>query len=1049
MLPAVAIEKYDLPLDDFLLFELQLDQNVLEDGVSVYRDGELLFLPLGSLSKILSIAVEPSPLGAAGFIIREEQTFVLNLQKNQVKINGETQNYEPHLVRQKDGEIFVESSLYSKWFPVDFNINIPNLGLTALPRETLPVQARLKREAQLKTTTLSEPGRIDFENYDSPYSLLDKPFIDQTFEGALSGTKASKPVLYGSYTTLMTADFLNLETHLFVNGSDKKNIENFRLTMGRDDPDSRLLGFMQARSFALGHVNTPQIEYVAQVKSTGVGFRTSNRLLTRPALYDKQNFTGTLLPGWDVELFHNGTLLGYQTSKEKSQYEFNDVPLLFGDNDFRLVFYGPAGQIREEKTQFKLEDSMVLPGETYYSLTAVQLKDGSTRSMLMLDRSLSARISASTGVTVNDVPLRLTNFVVNPNFRSRTHYNLGLRSYFKSIFLSTDGVTTSNGGTLGAVSMKSGVNNSTLSVSHAVLKNYVSDEFVLSEDPITSSSKFSLDNAVPYFSKFPISLTGTYQQTASQQNISTIAAKLSTTVGQVAVTNRVAYMYNRGTKVTNGELQLSGRIADYNLRGSLNYDIEPAFKPISVNINGNINFSQNYNFTQSLSSQFQSNETRLDLSLNKSIGKYGFGLSAAGSNLGDYSIGLRLNIAIGFEPSTAAVFTSGQAMASTGAVRVQAYADNNSNGTKDAGDTPLAGVGFKVNGGLSTVRTDENGHAIITHLPTQQRVNLGVDRSTIEDPQQTPSVRGVRLLPRPGKIAEINFPFVSTTEIDGTIYLEDESPSQVLSRGPASAKKPASDLNLELVDYDDRNRVISRTTTAFDGYYILGEVPAGRYILQVERSHAQSRKIQNPHLKIFKILPNSDFISGVDFTVKSRAPQERQIANQEQDQYRIVFAGQSSPQNIDQIISTLERLKIPYNRSKIKKPTQLFQVQLNFARAEASQEAKGLLNKYNYRTTLLNSEMNSPNIVGSFSDERDALKEKSVVMAAFPAADVKVKSTMKLDITEITVEGFTCLIEVESLAETLRQDDFLKFEILVVKSRAKSLLKKISAVPAF
>lgn len=855
----LAIEKSEKSLDDFLLFELQLDQNILADGVTAYREGPYIFLPLGALSNLLNIAVviNKDQSGATGFVITEDRPFLLDLNSNLVTLKNVQLSYDPKLVRVQDNQIFVESALYSKWFPVDMNINVSSLSLTVLPRELLPVQARLKREMQLQTNT-SDHEQPNFVNYDSPYSLLDKPFIDQTFEGTLSGSKDTKDVVSGRYTTLMTADFLGLETHLFVNGSDKKSLENFRLTMGRDDPDGRLLGPLKARSFALGNINPPSLEYVARATTTGVGASISNRLLTRPTRYDQQNFIGDLLPGWDVELFHNGVLVGYQTSKERSQYEFKDIPLLFGGNDFKLIFHGPSGQIREEQTLFMLEDSMVLPGETYYTLTAMQLNDGSTRTMMQLDQSLSQRLSVTGGLTLNDVPTRLTGNVIDPLYHSRTFYNLGLRSYLNSFFLSTDGIISTDGGSLGAVSFKSGFWNSTLTVSHALLKDFTSDEFQPSDDPIISSSRANLDTAVPFLQSLPLSLAGAYQQTANRKSISSLSAKVSGYFDGVSLTNRISYLDSRGLKTTTGDLQLSGRIKDYNLRGGFTYDVQPTFNPTSLSLNGNINLSRDYNFTQSISNQFLSKEIRLDVGLNKSIGKYAFGVNTTGSSLGEYSIGLRLNIAIGFEPKSAEVFTSAQAMATTGTARVQAYVDNNANGVMDDGDIPLEGVGFMVNGGISPLRTNAKGMALVTHLPTRQRVNLGVDRNTIDDPQQTPLIRGVKLLPRPGKIAEIDFPFVFTTEIDGTILIDDDE-----------LLKPASNLNLELVEYSNREKIVSRATTAYDGYYILGEVPSGHYVLQIERAQANTLSIAKPQLKIIRVLPNSTFINGIDFTIKS------------------------------------------------------------------------------------------------------------------------------------------------------------------------------------
>ena len=49
--------------------------------------------------------------------------------------------------------------------------------------------------------------------------------------------------------------------------------------------------------------------------------------------------------GWDAELYRNGQLLAFAENRADGRYEFIDVPLLYGQNRFEVVLYGPQGQI--------------------------------------------------------------------------------------------------------------------------------------------------------------------------------------------------------------------------------------------------------------------------------------------------------------------------------------------------------------------------------------------------------------------------------------------------------------------------------------------------------------------------------------------------------------------------------------------------------------------------------------------------------------------------------------------------------------------------------
>jgi hypothetical protein len=87
----------------------------------------------------------------------------------------------------------------------------------------------------------------------------------------------------------------------------------------------------------------------------------------------------------------------------------------------------------------------------------------------------------------------------------------------------------------------------------------------------------------------------------------------------------------------------------------------------------------------------------------------------------------------------------------------------------------------------------------------------------------------VRLVPRPGKINAVDFAVIMTAEIDGTVYLFNR---QQRARG-------LGDIELELVD--GNGKVVRRTKSASDGYYVVPSVPPGDYSLRVPRGQLKAR----------------------------------------------------------------------------------------------------------------------------------------------------------------------------------------------------------------
>jgi hypothetical protein len=79
----------------------------------------------------------------------------------------------------------------------------------------------------------------------------------------------------------MTGDLLGLQSAAYLSGTTarpslQQGDSNFRMTLGRDDPDAGLLGPLHARWFAFGSVTVPSLANVARTSPLGNGFTLSN-----------------------------------------------------------------------------------------------------------------------------------------------------------------------------------------------------------------------------------------------------------------------------------------------------------------------------------------------------------------------------------------------------------------------------------------------------------------------------------------------------------------------------------------------------------------------------------------------------------------------------------------------------------------------------------------------------------------------------------------------------------------------------------------------------
>jgi hypothetical protein len=492
--PQRLFAQYQSTEREFLLLEVRLDQSVLSEAIPAYGLGEHTLLPLGELARLLTLAIktQPGQAIARGYILTEDRGFSLNLDEARVTRAGVTESFDPALALTEPDDIYVATSLLERWLPVKLEINRSSLSLRVHALEALPLQARLKRERLGEQAGMrggyEDPG---YPRHEQPYRLLGMPFIDQTFATELrkndGGTQTD-----ARYTALLAGDLLGMESSLYLSSRKQDPTPDVRATLGRYDPDAGLLGPLLARSFQLGSISAPSVDNVTR-GGNGEGVTLSNRPLTQPTTFDRQVFEGDLPPGWDVELYYNDALVGFQLADSEGRYRFEDQPLSYGRNEFQLIFNGPLGQTRVERYNFSLAQSMVPPGEFQYSLTEHRDDEGQPRSVAQFDLCLSRYLSASAG------------FIRAPVDDTEQQYTtLGLRTFWQSMSISGDFVQSEDGGSLADLGLKTRVGGVAVDASRIHLSDFDSDVFPAYSDPIRTRDELRLSGSIPVGGAFAL-----------------------------------------------------------------------------------------------------------------------------------------------------------------------------------------------------------------------------------------------------------------------------------------------------------------------------------------------------------------------------------------------------------------------------------------------------------------------------------------------------------------------------------------------------------------
>ncbi len=849
---------------DLLILEVRLGSLTLSDGLVAYLHPGGVLLPLGEIAAVLEfpIAVEPEAGVAEGWFLAENRRFSLDLSRREVVVEGVRSTVGTGLAELHSGELYVDSALLERWFPVAFDLDLSRLRLTVRPRETLPVEQRLERRA--KWSQLQRSRRSAHHRYpalDLPYRLLAWPAIDHRLALSWNGGAGDAAVRYDA---IAAGDLLGMSTELALNLSsgNSESASGLRLKMGRRDAGGNLLGPLRATEASFGDLFSPRRPLVSR-QQTGRGFEISNFPLGRPNEFDRTIVRGDALPGWEVELYHNETLIDFQTVADDGRYQFTDVPLHFGFNVLRRILYGPQGQKREHVERLFIGPELIRAGDSYYRLAVHQDagdsaasgagRSGARRYFLDYERGLRRNLSIAAGLT----SLSLDD-------GRHTYVSLGLRGTRGGFFASTDLVADSRGGWAGRLAAQGRLLGLQLQLEHEELSDFLSEETANAADPSTRRSSLRIDGRSRNrrLPRLTYRLAAAHEQRRSGASRDSASARLGASFKSWALSNTLSLeRQERGLAEAEGSGQLHGsllatrRRRALRLRGQLQYALSPRRRWTAATLSANWRLRRDFNARLSIRQSLA--EELTDTYTTGLTRRYqSFALSVNGGYDGHSGVraNLSLSCSLSRAPGSRRWRAHSRSLTTQGAAAARVFLDRNADGLFDPEDRPHEGVKL-TSGTGSRSETDAGGIAWLTELPADRHADLDLLIGSLEDPYWMPRRQGVGLVPRPGRIAMFDFPVVSTGEIDGTVRLRRGGELQEVSK-----------VALQLLDPD--GRILHETETAFDGFYLFERILPGRYSLRIDPQQAARLHLEVPPERQLT-LASGEIVTGLDWVLSA------------------------------------------------------------------------------------------------------------------------------------------------------------------------------------
>jgi len=868
--------RHRLNLREPLILELRLGGLRLSDAFPAMLSGSSLELPLGDLARALEFAITADPQAglAGGWFLAENRLFSLSLGRNEVIVEGRPQTFDPSLVHVADGDIYVDVRLLSRWFPIDIAFDLPNLTASLTSREPLPIEQRLARE-QARERALRQRRPVgEYPKEHQAPGLISIPRADLYVQG-LRATHGSQDKRYTySYNLTGAAEVAGTSASVFVGGQNDQAISDIRTTFERTDVDGRLgesvLGDLAATQIRGGDVFTPQYALTTRTQVTNGATITNFPVGGAPDEFDRITLTGDLPLGWELEIYRNETLIDFAEARSDGRYEFRDVPLLFGVNVIRLVFYGPQGQVREETRQIRVGLDQIKPGEVKYELSAGLHDDrliGNQRVTGTDTRRDQARVLArvQTGLTRN---LSLGGSVVaipRDDGGRDTYLGTTLATSFGNLFGKVDLVDQQDNGWATRFTGQTSVLGFSTILQHNITKNFISEQFTgTGTSKLDSSSSLRVDGAISVFDlpQMPVSLTFTHDRFVNDDKKTTVSARTTVPIGRLSVTHTFDYSRSKTStgvsRSASGTFLLGGRVGDVRLRGTVGYKLLPDRDYGAVTVTAEKRISRDLEVSIGLDRTAPPSPVNtVSLGLNKLTDWSAWGVDLEYSDEDVFRARVNMAMSFGVNPATLRPTVTADRTATQGALMSRVYLDHNGNGEFDDGDRPLEGVRLEIDRGILRNKSDTDGFIYIPSVTPNRNLVVKVDPDSLGDPFLVPSKKGVTIAAHPGGTARVDFPVVTTGEIDGTVFKVE-----------ATKVFPVSGAEVQLLDAD--GNVVRDLRSAFDGFFLFEFVPPGDYAVRVNPDQLARLNLVADGVRRAVIEGDGTVASGRDIVLRKR-----------------------------------------------------------------------------------------------------------------------------------------------------------------------------------
>lgn len=835
------------------------------------KQGEDILLDFNEFARITGFGITYSAEKAVaeGWAYREDEPFKLDIANKSVMVNGIAKGLEDKDLVIEGDTLYVSSVALEDWFNVTINHTPQAQVTTIVSRDKLmPTQERIlrrDRRAKEKFRSPAEKPRLE-----QPMQVFTMPKADVVLsqEVRRSGDGAKEDLNRSAYNVLATNEVLGHDTETFISGNNQNPVDQLRLNFVKESENNDLLGPLQAKIYEVGDHSSVRVPYTG-----GTGLERGVRVSNRSERFTSDTETlidGNAQPGWDVELYRNDSFVDGIAVGDDGYYSFDNVQLFAGDNRFKIILYGPQGEVREDTRLITVAPNLVGSVKGYYDLSLSQKNEITYRA----DENESSdtgtpRLTATYDRRVGD------NITMRGGLHSRVtrdqrdnYFYSGAATTAGETIYNADLITTSDGPFSTILNARRRIGQHNANASARYNSENFSEAFIDEDtNPRTALTTVGAGLQGPWFSNV---FFGTNYDTnvgisrdAEGATSASGAFGLSSAFMGMRFNNRISTQreltsdtgdVNDDSNKTIYDGSVFGRYKTFQWQSGWGYEIEPDAEPIDYNLRLTERFNRQLSGSIEARHTFPTGISTGTVSANYSTDKATFSPSLSYDSDSNMRAYVSVNFSVAQDPYSGDVIMTSRRLAGTnGGLSVFAYLDKGGDGVFNEGDEPLEDVVINLKQFNRDLITNKEGHAFAYDLSTTRVTDVAMEENTSFEPTWVSGFEGVSFRPRAGDVTRVEFPVIRGAEMDGTVGIQNDN----------GQLQGISGVTVTLVTPDGNDE--KSTITPYDGFYVIEAIRPGVYYVTTNSRQASSTAYRTPEQLV--ITPEGAQIYGKNITL--------------------------------------------------------------------------------------------------------------------------------------------------------------------------------------